>query len=109
MEQKTGSQGSFCATGSEVDRRVGLGRIGQCCLLQDAEACEAVGNLRRNHSGTVIAQTGARQPTLLEGLAETMGDDLCGLRQIPLQAAVKASAVVEHAEQDRRYPLAPWR
>jgi hypothetical protein len=35
-----------------------------------------------------------------------MHNDLRGLAQIPLQVTSKARTVIEHAEQDRRYPFA---
>ena len=48
----------------------------------------------------------ARQAALLERLGEAVRDHLGGLGQIPLEMAGEARAIVEHAEQDRRHPLA---
>jgi hypothetical protein len=37
-----------------------------------------------------------------------MDDDLSRLGQVPLQVTGQPRALIEHAEQDRRYPLAAW-
>ena len=63
-------------------------------------------DLGRGHGRAVVAQGGARGRPLLERLGEAVRDHLGGLGQIPLQMAGEARAVVEHAEQDRRRPLA---
>src|SRR5262249_1836490 len=90
----------------DLDLGVRLGRIGKRRLLQHAEPCKALDDLRGEHGGRSVAQAGARQSALLECLGEAMSDNLGALRQIPLQVTGKARAVVEHAEQDRRLPRA---
>ena len=75
-------------------------------MVQNAQTREPLCDLRGRHRRAVVAQRGARQAALLERLAESVRDDLCGLGQIPLQVTGKARSVVEHAEQDRRHPLA---
>ena len=74
--------------------------------MQDAEAREAFADLGRRHGRAVVAQGRARQAALLERLGEAVRDHLGGLGQIPLEMANEARAIVEHAEQDRRHPLA---
>ena len=78
-------------------------------LVQDAEPGQPSRDLGGGHGGAVVAQRRTRQAALLERLAQAMGDDLGALGQIPLQMAGEARAVVEHAEQDRREPLAARR
>ena len=46
------------------------------------------------------------RPRFWNAWREAVRDDLGGLGQIPLQMTGKARSVVEHAEQDRRHPLA---
>ena len=59
-------------------------------LMKDAETGQSLGDLGGCHGGAVVAQRRARQPTLLEGLAQAVGDDLGGLGQIPLQMTGEA-------------------
>jgi hypothetical protein len=58
--------------------------------MKDAETGQSLGDLGGCHGGAVVAQRRARQPTLLEGLAQAVGDDLGGLGQIPLQMTGEA-------------------
>jgi hypothetical protein len=74
--------------------------------VQDAEPGEAFADLGRRHRGAVVAHGGTRQAALLERLRQAVGDVLGVLRQIPLQMTGEPRAIVEHAEQDRRPPLA---
>ena len=78
-------------------------------VVQNPEAREAFADLGRRHRRAVVAQGRARQATLLERLGEAVRDHLGGLGQIPLEMAGEARAIVEHAEQDRRHPLAAGR
>ena len=58
--------------------------------MKDAETGQSLGDLGGGHGGAVVAERQARQPTLLEGLAQAVGDDLGGLGQIPLQMTGEA-------------------
>ena len=85
-----------------------IGRIRQRRLVQDAEPGESFDDLGRRHRAAVVAHGRARQAALLERLRQAMRDVLGRLGQIPLQMAGQPRAVIEHAEQDRRRPLAAW-
>ena len=74
--------------------------------MQDAEAREAFADLGRRHGRAVVAQRRAWQAALLKRLGEAVRHHLGGLGEIPLEMAGEARAIVEHAEQDRRHPLA---
>jgi hypothetical protein len=75
-------------------------------VVQDTEARQALADLCGGHGGAVVAQGRARQATLLERLGQAVRDRLRRLGEIPLQVTGEARAIVEHAEQDRRDPLA---
>lgn len=74
--------------------------------MQDSKPGEPLGDLGGRHGRAIVAQAGARQAALLECLRQAVGDDLCGLGQIPLQMTGEPGAIIEHAEEDRRLPLA---
>ncbi len=84
-----------------------VGRMRQGRSMHDAEAHQSLRHLGGDHGRAVVGHQGARQATLLERLAESVHQVLCGLLpQVPLDVAGEPRAVVEDAEQERRDPHA---
>src|SRR5260221_343714 len=77
--------------------------------MQNAEPVETFNNLGRRHGGSVVAQGGARQAAFLEGLRQAVCRVLGVLCKIPLQVTGEPRAIVNHAKQNGRLPLAARR
>ena len=77
--------------------------------MQDAEPGETFDDLGRRHGGAIVAQRRTRQAALLERLRQAVRHVLGVLRQIPLQVTGEPRAIVDHAKQNRRLPLAARR
>ncbi len=79
-------------------------------VLLDGETLEPLARLGGNHGRAVVAEQGARQPALLEALAEAV-DEALGVfvAEVPLGVAAQARVVVEHGEQRRVPALAAGR
>jgi hypothetical protein len=68
-------------------------------FVHDAQAHEALLDLRGEHGGPVIGQQRAGEPAFLDRLRQTVHKGLGRLGAIPLQVTDEPRAIIEHAEQ----------
>ena len=73
-------------------------------LMDDAEACEALGELGGDHRRAVVTHECAWQAALLDRLCEPMHQLLGGLVPVPLDVTGESRVVIDDAEQQRCHP-----